>query len=126
MRTDIMVSMPRAISRCPQCGEPVTPYAAGCAICGADIQGARRAREESRLPSLPPIRLGDDALRFGIAVLVALAAPLFGVPLAGFFAWQLHGEGRTTARNLMLAVLVLALVPLVTAVYPWGRFVAGL
>ena|SRR2546423_1160362 len=118
--------MPRAISRCPRCGEPVTAYAAGCAICGADIQAARRRLEERRLPTLPPIRLGEDGLRFAIALLVALAAPLFGVPLAAFFAWQLHGGGRTTARNLMLAVLVLAVVPLVTDVYPWGRFVAGL
>src|SRR3954464_7443894 len=121
-----MLSMPRAISRCPRCGEPVTPYAAGCAICGADIEGARRARAERVLPSVPPIRLGDDWLRFGIALLVAVAAPFFGIFIGAFFAWQLHSEGRTTARNLMLAVVVLAAVPLVAGVYPWGRFVAGL
>jgi hypothetical protein len=26
---------------CPQCGERVTPYAAGCALCGADLDPKR-------------------------------------------------------------------------------------
>lgn len=28
-------------SRCPQCGERVSPYAAGCAVCGADLDMRR-------------------------------------------------------------------------------------
>jgi hypothetical protein len=28
-------------SRCPSCGERVSPYAAGCAICGADLDTRR-------------------------------------------------------------------------------------
>lgn len=28
-------------SRCPSCGERVSPYAAGCATCGADLDPAR-------------------------------------------------------------------------------------
>jgi hypothetical protein len=28
-------------SRCPNCGERVSPYAAGCAICGADLDARR-------------------------------------------------------------------------------------
>ena len=28
-------------SRCPSCGERVSPYAAGCAVCGADLDTAR-------------------------------------------------------------------------------------
>jgi hypothetical protein len=28
-------------SRCPNCREPVSPYAAGCAVCGADLDTAR-------------------------------------------------------------------------------------
>jgi predicted amidophosphoribosyltransferase len=27
--------------RCPDCGERVTPYAAGCALCGADLDPRR-------------------------------------------------------------------------------------
>jgi hypothetical protein len=28
-------------SRCPNCGERVSPYAAGCAVCGADLDAKR-------------------------------------------------------------------------------------
>jgi hypothetical protein len=28
-------------SRCPNCKEPVSPFAAGCAICGADLDTKR-------------------------------------------------------------------------------------
>ena len=28
-------------SRCPACGERVSPYAAGCATCGADLDPGR-------------------------------------------------------------------------------------
>jgi hypothetical protein len=34
--------MPRTRpNRCPGCGEHVSPYAAGCAICGADLDPNR-------------------------------------------------------------------------------------
>jgi uncharacterized protein (DUF983 family) len=33
--------MSRDRSRCPKCGERVQPFAAGCAICGADLDVAR-------------------------------------------------------------------------------------
>jgi hypothetical protein len=33
--------MSRDRSRCPNCGERVQPFAAGCAICGADLDAAR-------------------------------------------------------------------------------------
>jgi hypothetical protein len=43
---------------CPQCGERVTPFAAGCGLCGADLDPKRwqgsvpvRRRFASRLPS---------------------------------------------------------------------------
>src|SRR5437870_4534381 len=65
----IMMQMPRAITRCLQCGEPVTPYAAGCAICGADIAAARDrvARRHARATrltggvELPRLRPGEGA-----------------------------------------------------------------
>jgi len=43
---------------CPQCGERVTPYAAGCALCGADLDPKRwqkpvsaRQRLSIRMPA---------------------------------------------------------------------------
>jgi DNA-directed RNA polymerase subunit RPC12/RpoP len=36
-------------NRCPRCGERVTPYAAGCAICGAELDPRRWQTPPSRL-----------------------------------------------------------------------------
>jgi uncharacterized protein (DUF983 family) len=35
------MALTRDRSRCPQCGERVLPLAAGCSICGADLDPAR-------------------------------------------------------------------------------------
>jgi small-conductance mechanosensitive channel len=110
----------------------VTAYAAGCAVCGEDIEAARRRREErwaNRLPAstrVPQFRLGDDGLRLAIAVLLVIAAPLFGLLLSCWFAWEAHNAGRTTLRNVMLGLAALAAVPLVTGYSLFGRFLPGL
>jgi hypothetical protein len=105
----------------------VTAYAAGCGVCGTDIAAARAALAERRVhvPSTPHLRLGDDGLRLLLALVVALAAPLFGLLLASWFTWQLNNEGRTTARNLMLGIVAIAAIPLITGVSLWGRFLFG-
>jgi hypothetical protein len=36
-------------SRCPNCKEPVSPFAAGCAICGADLDTKRWDTGPSKL-----------------------------------------------------------------------------
>jgi hypothetical protein len=36
-----MMIVPMHPGYCPQCGERVTPFAAGCAICGADLDPRR-------------------------------------------------------------------------------------
>src|SRR4051794_21803396 len=120
--------MPRALTKCPHCKSPVTAYAAGCAVCGTDVAAARAALAERRLrvPSIPALRLGDDGVRFLLALILALAAPLFGLLLASWFTWQLHNEGRFTARNLMLVVVAIAALPLITGYSLWGRFLLGL
>jgi hypothetical protein len=112
------------MTKCPNCGQPVTAYAAGCAVCGTDIAAARGALAERRLrtPSVPRLRLDDDALRLVLGLIVALAAPLFGVLLASWFTWQLHHEGRTGTRNLMLLIVLIAAIPLITGYSLWGRF----
>jgi uncharacterized OB-fold protein len=35
-------------SRCPSCGERVSPFAAGCAVCGADLDVGRWDRGPGR------------------------------------------------------------------------------
>jgi predicted amidophosphoribosyltransferase len=47
---------------CPRCGEHVSAFAAGCALCGADLDPKRAQHQGiglpilSRLPSLPRLR----------------------------------------------------------------------
>jgi hypothetical protein len=71
--------------------------------------------------TMPRFASGDDGLR----LLLALAAPIFGLAIACRFAWQIHSEGRTGMRNAMLVVALIAALPMVTGIYPWGRFLAG-
>ena len=60
-------------SRCPRCGERVTPFAAGCAICGADLDIRRFDRLQWWRPSHNPW-LGRGALIAVAALLVYLVA----------------------------------------------------
>jgi hypothetical protein len=105
----------------------VTQFAAGCSICGEDLQAARARLAAHRAPlaevssrlrlpgrlSLPG--LDDDVLRVGIALFLALFVPLLGLALAGFFAWQAHDAGRAALRNLLAAVAMLAAALIVLA-----------
>ena len=100
--------------KCPQCGEAVTPFAAGCAICGADLEAARREAPAVRRPELPRVRMGNDGIRVALAVLLAVAAPFLGIVAAAFFAWQFDQEGNERLRNAMFGVLALAVVLLGT------------
>ena len=114
--------MPRAISKCPQCGQAVTPFAAGCAICGYDLVAAREARAHSRNPmdrvSVPRFHLDDNGLRLLITLFIALAAPLFGLILACVFAYQLHNEGQVMWRNVMLGIAAACVLAMTLAVSP--------
>ena len=48
-------------SRCPNCRERVTPYAAGCAICGTELDPKRWQRRPSPLSRLAgALRRQDD------------------------------------------------------------------
>jgi hypothetical protein len=109
----MMVSVPRAISKCPKCREPVSPFAAGCAICGTNLEVARAelAAKRARRPSLPgPIRLGDDGVRIGVGVIAAVFSPVMGALLSGYFAYDADRNGRTATRNLMIALLGFSLI----------------
>jgi hypothetical protein len=125
-----VTGVPRAISRCPKCREPVSQFAAGCAVCGTDLQAARAelaARRATRphLPGAVP-RLGDDAVRIGVTVLAALFSPLMGALLAAYFAYDADRNGRTATRNLMIALLGFSLVGLVAYAQIWGGLFFGI
>ena len=102
----------------------MTPFAAGCAICGADLETWRRertARRESKRiprPQLPSGIAGGRSgeILFGVAMAVlALFAPPLGVLLCGYMAYRFDREGNTLMRNVAagcaLAALVFTLFP---------------
>jgi hypothetical protein len=125
----MMVSVPRAINKCPKCREPVSPFAAGCAICGTNLEAARAelAAKRARRPSLPgAIRLGDDAVRIGVGVIAAVFSPVMGALLTGYFAYDADRHGRTATRNLMIALLGFSLVGVFAYAQLWGGLILGL
>jgi hypothetical protein len=101
--------MARAISKCPNCREPVSPFAAGCAICGTNLEQARAqlAAKRARRPQLPSVRIGDDGVRIGVAVLAA------------------GRHGRAAMRNLMLVLLGFSLVGVFAYARIWGGVFFG-
>ena len=119
--------MPRAISKCPSCGEPVSPFAAGCAICGTNLEAARAelAAKRARRPQLPEMRIGDDGVRIGVSVLAALFAPVMGALLTGWFAYDADRKGRIALRNVMLVLLALCLAGVFAYARIWGGVFFG-
>jgi hypothetical protein len=105
----------------------VSPFAAGCAICGYDLITARNERAQSRawMDRIPQVRLGDDWLMFGLCLLVALGAPVVGFILGGFLAWQADNDGDVRRRNLMFVVIAVAALQMATGYALFGRFIFG-
>jgi hypothetical protein len=106
----------RAINRCPSCGSTVSQFAAGCAICGADLTAARRDRAQRRtVASIPAVQRlprvnGEDAVLATLLIVAAFASPLFGGVIAGLFALQAHNDRDFVRRNLCLIAVTLAVV----------------
>jgi hypothetical protein len=114
-------------TRCPGCREPVSVFAAGCAICGADLVQHRRELEERRieLPHVPrPARRSplDFDAHFALVALVLLAtllSPLLAQIMAAIGAQDRHRNGQIGQRNLFIA---LAVVNLALTFLPELRF----
>jgi hypothetical protein len=123
----MIAGMARAISKCPNCGEPVSPFAAGCAICGTDLQAARAelAAKRARRPRLPGIRIHEDGVRIAVGVLAALFSPVMGALLTGYFAYDAGQNGRVRMRNLMLVLLCFSLVGVFAYARLWGGIFFG-
>jgi hypothetical protein len=100
----------------------------GCAICGADVAAARaqlaerksRSRRRRGGVDLPSFSLSDDGLRIALSLILAVAAPTFGLVASCFFAYQTHNEGRDRTRNILLVIAVIAAIPLATRVLALG------
>jgi hypothetical protein len=114
-------------TKCPGCGEPVSVFAAGCAICGTDLVEHRRELEERRieLPHLAPparrpgFRVDPHVVLVALVVLATLLSPFLALIMAAVGAQDRHRNGQTGQRNLFVA---LALVNLALTFLPALRF----
>jgi hypothetical protein len=103
------------IPACPKCGEYVSPYAAGCALCGADLDAARRARLQRtrrflRRPIREPRFDRQEFVLVAIMFLVVAFAPPYGFVFAlliGFFAQSQDNRQVRNAAIVAGAVAVL-------------------
>jgi hypothetical protein len=98
---------------CPNCGEPVSPFAAGCSICGADLESHRRKVGERRLPRPRlRVRLDPHVVLVIFTVLAILLSPFLGLILAAVGAQDRHRNGLIDQRNLFffLGALDIALL----------------
>jgi hypothetical protein len=123
--------MARAINRCPSCREPVSPFAAGCAICGADLEEARARLAGRRRVELPRPRWfqasgGVDWVHIAVAVLLALAFAPLGLLLSIYWAWQRYRSGETVMFAAMLATGALAIAAMLAPVWFWSHLYGGL
>src|SRR3954466_839696 len=103
--------------RCPSCGEPVTPFAAGCAICGADLEAHRAQRATRRTASVPrpQVRLPYDWWLYLGAAVAALFFPLLGLLLAYLGGRNRYGGERTF-------FIVVGVVSVIVFAIPQVRF----
>jgi hypothetical protein len=112
--------MPRAITRCPNCGSSVSQFAAGCAICGENLTAARQGLERRRAarPNLaapdwfPEVTAGD-AILGAILIIAAFGSPIVGGPIAGLFAYFAQQRGDKVQRNLALVAVGVAVIVIV-------------
>lgn len=122
-------------TKCPNCGEPVSPFAGGCALCGADLDEHRRrlaqrpdlAAPARRIPdvSLPRLssRIDPDYALIGVTVLFLLFMPIVGALLAVLGAYDRNRRGLITIRNVFLVLLALGVLSFFT---PWQYGVLSL
>lgn len=84
----------------------MSAFAAGCAICGADLEAHRARAASRRRVSLPSVSVADRTLWMGVLVLLALFAPVLGLLLA---AWTAYDRGSDVVlRNVALGAAAVA------------------
>ncbi len=112
-------------NECPRCGSAVSQFAAGCSVCGADLERLRR-RPRTSLAAAVQIpyhsrALVERVLLTLLMVLVALLAPLYGMALAGLVFVDRRRRGHRTMRNMAVVCFGLALASFFVPGLPYGQ-----
>lgn len=106
--------MRRHPGHCPSCGERVSQFAAGCALCGATLDPQRHSRS-ARAVSIPrPVGAfglgGQDVITLALLLLLTLFAPLIGLFVCAWQAYAQDRDGRTLMRNTAIALALVCLL----------------
>ncbi|HEX6583143.1 MAG TPA: hypothetical protein VF056_06025 [Thermoleophilaceae bacterium] len=104
-------------TKCPGCGEPVSAFAAGCAVCGADLEQHRRDIEARRvdLPHVPraarrsSLRFDAHVALVALVLLATLLSPFLALIMAAVGAQDRHRNGQLGQRNLFIGLAILNL-----------------
>jgi hypothetical protein len=76
-------------SRCPSCGERVSPFAAGCAVCGADLDIHRwdtgPATTQRAGSFLSALTFGSETGKWLLIVVLVLVFGLPALALLGIY-----------------------------------------
>jgi hypothetical protein len=100
-------------NECPRCGAYVSQFAAGCAVCGADLERLRRRPSRRLAVPIGMPEVGEAALLTVLMVVVAVFAPLFGMPLAALVFFDRWRRGDRKMGYVAAAAFVLSLVAFV-------------
>lgn len=108
------------MARCPNCKEPVSQFAAGCAICGTDLEAARAAHASRRRIAAPRApAVPQDLVVLFVMSLVTLLAPILGVLLT---LLVIRRENATSQRPLRTTLWVVVAVGITLIALPFTRF----
>jgi hypothetical protein len=92
-------------NRCPDCRERVTPFAAGCALCGADLDPLRHRPGPSR-----PQRAGSAARAFTMGPRVRPRGTRWGMDSAAAAVFALFFSCAIVSAALGAAFYVVSLL----------------
>jgi hypothetical protein len=86
----------------------VSPFAAGCALCGATLDPQRHTRS-ARSVTVPDLSgalglTGQEVITLALMLLFTLFAPLIGLLICCWQAYVQDREGRALMRNAAIAL----------------------
>ena len=98
-------------------------FAAGCAVCGYDLEAARARQAAKRRIELPsnPFSLDSDWVQVGIALILVVAFPALSLVLSIYWASKRYNSGETALAIALLVVAAVAVFALANPFWFWSH-----
>ena len=119
--------MRRRAGVCHNCGEPVSQFAAGCAICGADLR-EQRTRTSTGPTLADRVRpsgwlateRGTTTALLTVLVLLMVVSPLLCLIIGAMAAVDRNRRGDIVVRNVIIGLMVVNVALLFIPVLRFG------